>query len=226
MKIGVIVYPGSNCDADTFYALDKIMGYKTRYIWYQDNKVDSLDVIVLPGGFSYGDYLRCGAIAQFASVSKVIKEHARKGKYIIGICNGFQILTELRLLPGALIRNTGLKFICKDVYLKVENKNTAFTNKIQTEIVRIPIAHGEGNYRIDEVGLKTLYDHEQVIFKYSGPKGEINNIYNPNGSMDNIAGICNKEKNILGMMPHPERVCEQKLGGIHGKMFFSSLQFA
>lgn len=223
MKTGIVIYPGSNCDTDAYNAVKNVLGMDARYIWYQDDKIDELDLIVLPGGFSYGDYLRCGAIARFAEVSTVIKGHADKGKFVMGICNGFQILTEMGLLPGALIRNIGLKFICKDVYLKVENNSVPFTKEITKPVIKIPIAHGEGNYRIDSDGLKKLYDNNQIIFKYSSLNGDTCTEHNPNGSIDNIAGICNEAKNVLGMMPHPERVCEQILGGDDGRLVFNSL---
>jgi phosphoribosylformylglycinamidine synthase len=223
MKIGVVVYPGSNCDSDAYHAFKDVMGVSVRYVWYEDSSFGGVDLVVLPGGFSYGDYLRCGAIAEYAPVASAIREHAKKGKYIIGICNGFQILTEMNLLPGALIRNVGLKFICDDVYLKVENKTSVFTKLIDKDIIKVPIAHGEGNFRIEADGLKELYDNNQVIFKYSSKAGDVSEKYNPNGSIDNIAGICNKEKNILGMMPHPERVCESIIGGIDGKKILESV---
>jgi phosphoribosylformylglycinamidine synthase len=223
MKFGVIVYPGSNCDGDAYYALTNIVKAKTRYLWYEETDISDIDVIILPGGFSYGDYLRCGAIARFAPVSNSIIEHVNKGKIVIGICNGFQILTELQLLPGALIRNINLKFICKDVHLKVLNKKTSFTKQITNDVIKIPIAHGEGNYRIEEDGLKELYDNEQIIFQYSSENGDITSQHNENGSLDNIAGICNKNKNVLGLMPHPERACESILGSTDGLLIFKSL---
>lgn len=223
MKFAVIVYPGSNCDADAFKAVHNELKAQVKYVWYEESDLSGYDVVILPGGFSYGDYLRCGAIARFAPISSAIIEHAQKGKYLIGICNGFQVLTEMQLLPGALIRNIGLKFICKDVHLTVINPNTSYTHQITKKVVKIPIAHGEGNFRIDDDGLKRLYDNGQVVFKYSSADGTIDTVNNPNGSLDNIAGICNKEGNVLGMMPHPERVCENVLGGTDGLMLFQSL---
>jgi len=223
MKFAVIVYPGSNCDLDAYHAIKDVLGHPVKYIWHEEQDLSGFDVVFIPGGFSYGDYLRCGAIAKFSPITGAILAHAKKGGYIIGVCNGFQILTEMNLLPGALIRNSGLKFICKSVPLSVVNKNTAFTKKIVKEVIMLPVAHGEGNYRIDEDGLKKLYDNEQIAFKYSSAQGVISEEYNINGSLDNIAGILNKDKNILGMMPHPERACEEAISSNHGSMLFKSL---
>lgn len=223
MKFAVIVYPGSNCDMDAYHAIKDVLKKKVEFIWYEDTDLKGADVIILPGGFSYGDYLRCGAIAQFAPISNLIIEHANKGKYVLGICNGFQILTELGLLPGALIRNIGLKFVCKPVNLKVENSELIFTKNIDKNVITIPVAHGEGNYRIDDDGLKSLYDNNQIVFKYSSESGEVDIENNPNGSIDNIAGICNKQGNVLGMMPHPERVVEEIIGGTDGYEIFESM---
>ena len=215
MKFGVIVFPGSNCDVDCYHALKDVFGQGVEYIWHDTEKLDDYDCILLPGGFSYGDYLRCGAVAGFSRIMDGVREHARQGKLLVGICNGFQILTEMGLLPGALVRNKNLKFICNTSPLKVESNQTPFTNQYKAgEVINIPIAHGEGNYVAEESVLKELQENGQIIFTYTD---------NPNGSMNNIAGICNKEKNVLGMMPHPERACEVLLGNEDGKLFFQSI---
>jgi len=213
MKAGVIVFPGSNCDIDAYKVLEKL-NVEVKYIWH-DEKIDDEDLIVLPGGFSYGDYLRCGAIARFARVLENINEHIEKGKLVLGICNGFQILTELKALPGALLRNKNLNFICSDCNLIVENTDTPFTNLFKKgDIVNFPIAHGEGNYYIDDEGLRELIKNNQIVFRYQN---------NPNGSVEDIAGIVNKKGNVLGMMPHPERAQDKLLGGEDGLMLFKSI---
>lgn len=225
MKFGVVVFPGSNCDHDAFYALSVNAGFDTKYLWHKDTSIpNDIDCIVLPGGFSYGDYLRCGAIAQFSPIMKEVKSFAQKGKYVIGICNGFQILTESGLLPGALLRNESLDFICKDVYLNVVNQNTVFTNELHKgDILRIPVAHGEGNYFADNDTIKSLEDNGQVIFRYCSQNGIISEQYNPNGSVNNIAGVVCKEGNVLGMMPHPERHSDMQLGCNDGVNIFKSI---
>ncbi|HCL57469.1 MAG TPA: phosphoribosylformylglycinamidine synthase I [Spirochaetia bacterium] len=225
MKVGIFVFPGSNCDKDCFHAVDKIMNEKAFYIWHEDTKIPSdTDMVILPGGFSYGDYLRCGAIAKFTHIMDDLKNFSEKGKPVLGICNGFQILTESGLLPGALIRNKNLKFICKDVFLKTENHETLFTKKLKKgEVIQIPIAHGEGNYFIEESGLKELEKNNQIVFKYSDENGKTDETANPNGSVSNIAGIINKKGNVLGMMPHPERAVENLLGGKDGIKLFESI---
>lgn len=215
MKFGVIVFPGSNCDIDCFHAIKDVMGHEVEYIWHDTEGLEGYDCIILPGGFSYGDYLRCGAVARFSKAMEAVKKHADEGKLVIGICNGFQVLTEAGLLPGALVRNKNLKFICDTVPLKVENAATAFTNSYhEGEIINIPIAHGEGNYVVDDSILKEMRKNGQILFTY---------VDNPNGSVNNIAGICNKAGNVLGMMPHPERACELLLGNIDGKRLFESI---
>lgn len=225
MKSAVIVFPGSNCDRDVAVALEKCSGKKPQMVWHGETELPrGADLVVLPGGFSYGDYLRCGAIANFASIMPAIKAHAEKGGYILGICNGFQILVESHLLPGALMRNRGLKFICRDVYIRTENNNTAFTkNCANGQVLRIPIAHHDGNYFIDAETKKSMNDNGQVVFRYATEAGEITDAANPNGALDNIAGIVNAKKNVLGMMPHPERLFEPALGGTDGKFIFESL---
>jgi len=215
LKFGIVVFPGSNCDHDCHEAV-RALGGKPQYLWHKEHDLKNSDVIVLPGGFSYGDYLRCGAIAKFSPVMKEVVEFAKKGGKVIGICNGFQILVESGLLPGTLVRNSALKFICQTVSLELHNNQTVFTRKgdLKKEY-RIPIAHGEGNYFIDSDGLKKLKDKNQIVFKYAGE--------NPNGSLENIAGICSEQGNVLGMMPHPERVVDAVLGGTDGKFIFESL---
>lgn len=224
MKFGVIVFPGSNCDHDAFNSVKVNAGYAVEYLWHKDTSIPhDIECIIVPGGFSYGDYLRCGAVARFSPIMKEVVNFADKGKYVIGICNGFQILTEAGLLPGALIRNTNLHFICKDVNLKVINKNTIFTNSIKKDVIRIPIAHGEGNFVADEDTIKMLEDNNLIAFKYSDEYGNITLESNPNGSINNIAGIINKRGNVLGMMPHPERYCDALVGGDDGLAVFHSI---
>lgn len=225
MKAGVVVFPGSNCDHDCYYALNKILGIETEYIWHKETSLKGYDLLVLPGGFSYGDYLRCGAIAKHSPVVDSIINFAEKGGYVIGICNGFQVLTETGLLPGALIRNKNLKFICQYTSVIVENARTCFTSFYNDgEILKMPIAHMDGNYYIDPTGLNDLVENEQVVFRYCDQSGEINKDGNPNGSVFNIAGVINKAGNVLGMMPHPERCCEAVLGGDHGYYLFASIK--
>ncbi|AEE96817.1 phosphoribosylformylglycinamidine synthase subunit PurQ [Mahella australiensis] len=224
MRFGVIVFPGSNCDSDCYHALMDVMGQDVRYVWHKESDISDVDCIVLPGGFSYGDYLRCGAIARFSPVMQSVQDFAERGKPIIGICNGFQILTEAGLLPGALIRNRGLKFICQPQYIRVEHSRSMFTNMCQDgQVLNVPIAHGEGNYVADQATLEKLEANGQVIFRYCDVQGECTNEANPNGSMHNIAGIVNEAGNVLGMMPHPERVCDPILGGTDGRLIFGSI---
>lgn len=215
-KFGVVVFPGSNCDQDCFQVIDKVIKQPVEYIWHKNIKLDSFDCLVLPGGFSYGDYLRTGAIARFSPIMSAVIDFADRGGLVIGICNGFQILLEAGLLPGAMLRNKNLHFICKYVELKVENTDTPFTARFKKgQIVRIPIAHNEGNYFIDEAGLKELKKNNQIIFRYHKE--------NPNGALDDIAGIVNKKGNVLGMMPHPERSSEAELGSTDGRLVFESI---
>ena len=223
MKASVIVFPGSNCDRDVKVALEKFQ-IPTTMVWHQETALPPTDLVVLPGGFSYGDYLRCGSMASKSKVMHEVIKHAEKGGYLFGICNGFQILTETNLLPGALLRNNKLKFICKDVFIKTMNNKTAFTKKISDQkVLSIPIAHNEGNYFASKDQIKLLQDNQQIVFQYCDQNGIINSESNPNGSYLNIAGITNKNKNILGMMPHPERVVDSLLGGIDGEGIFQSL---
>ncbi|MBU0693705.1 MAG: phosphoribosylformylglycinamidine synthase subunit PurQ [Candidatus Omnitrophica bacterium] len=224
MKFGVVVFPGSNCEEDCFYVIKEILAQPAERIWHKQTALDNFDCIVLPGGFSYGDYLRTGAIARFSPIMKPLVDFAHKGGIVIGICNGFQILLESGLLPGAMLRNKELHFICKYVHIKTENINTLFTNLCSSsQVLKIPIAHNEGNYYIDEQGLKSLEKNRQIVFRYCSPKGEINKEFNPNGAIANIAGIVNKEGNILGMMPHPERSSEIELGSEDGRLIFKSI---
>ena len=223
MKASVIVFPGSNCDRDVKVALEKFQ-IPTTMVWHQDTTLPATDLVVLPGGFSYGDYLRCGSMASKSKVMHEVIKHAEKGGYLFGICNGFQILTETNLLPGALLRNNKLKFICKDVFVKTVNNRIPFTKKIPDQkVLSIPIAHNEGNYFANENQIKELQDNQQIVFQYCDKQGNIDLTNNPNGSLLNIAGITNKHKNILGMMPHPERVIDTLLGGIDGEGIFQSL---
>lgn len=222
-KFGVIIFPGANCDHDAYYATKKILGYDAEFIWHKEKDLKNSDVIILPGGFSYGDYLRTGAIARFSPVMEEVKKFAENGGVVIGICNGFQILLEVGLLPGAMQKNESLKFVCKDVYLKVENKDTIFTKSINQDVIKIPIAHGEGNYYADEETLKSLEENNLIVFKYSSHHGKVYKEYNPNGSLKNIAGIINKNGNVLGMMPHPERACNPLLKRTDGALIFRSI---
>ena len=224
MKFGVVVFPGSNCDADCHYAITSVTNKDTRYIWHEDTDISDIDCIVLPGGFSYGDYLRCGAVARFSPVIKSVIEHAGIGKYVVGICNGFQVLTESGLLPGALCRNDSLKFICKPQWLRIERTDLAFTrNYARGQVVNFPIAHGEGSFQADRELLEQLEENGQVVFRYCTEQGDVTADANPNGSLHNIAGICNEQGNVLGLMPHPERRCDRLLGGTDGKKFFKGL---
>ncbi len=223
-KFGVVVFPGSNCDHDAYYALKKIHHSDVTFLWHKEDNLKNSNIIILPGGFSYGDYLRCGAIARFSPIMNSVIEFANKGGLVIGICNGFQVLLEAGLLPGVLLKNKSLQFICKDVYLSVENSNTIFTNDIEPgKILKVPIAHGEGNYFADDNTLKSLEDNNQIVFKYSSAKGEISEEFNPNGSVLNIAGIINKGGNVLGMMPHPERSADPVLGNTDGSFILNSI---
>tara|TARA_Y100001935_G_scaffold95136_1_gene79081 strand:- start:409 stop:1104 length:696 start_codon:yes stop_codon:yes gene_type:complete len=223
LKIGIVVFPGTWSESDTFYATKDILGINTEYIWHKDQKLNNTDLIILPGGFSYGDYLRTGAIASFSPIVNKVKEFANSGGPVIGICNGFQILCETKLLPGILLRNKDLSFVCEWSSLKVNN-NSIFTNKFKNdEIIKIPISHGEGNFQADERTIKELEEENRVIFRYCSDEGETNIISNPNGSINNIAGIINKQGNVLGMMPHPEKACEKLIGGIDGLGIFESV---
>jgi phosphoribosylformylglycinamidine synthase len=224
MKSAVIVFPGSNCDRDVAVALTHATGKPPLMIWHRETELPRLDLIVVPGGFSYGDYLRAGAMAAHSPIMRAVKERAEAGIAVLGICNGFQILTEAGLLPGVLMRNAELKFICRDVYLRVENQSTIFTqNYAPGQILKIPIAHNEGNYFADEATLRELKEKDRIVFRYCGSQGDVDDRSNPNGSQDNIAGILNGKGNVLGMMPHPERLAEPLLGGTDGRRMFDGL---
>ena len=224
MKFGVIVFPGSNCDRDILTVTEGLLSVPTRMVWHHETDIHDLDAIIVPGGFSYGDYLRCGAIAQFSPIMNSIIEHAQQGKYVLGICNGFQILTEVGLLPGALIRNRKLHFICDRVPVRVERKDLLWTQDYQErQVITLPVAHGEGCYYADDDTLKALEDNQQVLFRYCSPAGEITPEHNLNGSMNNIAGIINQQGNVLGMMPHPERASDKAIGSTDGLALFRGL---
>ena len=224
MNIGVIVFPGSNCDHDCVHVLRDVLGQSVREVWHKETSLDGLDAVILPGGFSYGDYLRTGAIARFSPVMGAVKQFADHGGMVLGICNGFQILLEAGLLPGAMIRNKTLTFICKDVHVRVENAGTPFTGRCESgQVLKLPIAHADGNYYTDPVTLAALQANAQIVFRYSTPEGTITPEANPNGSLDNIAGIRNAEGNVLGMMPHPERCAEEVLGNDDGRLIFLSM---
>lgn len=222
-KFGVVVFPGSNCDYDAYYAMKKILGYDAEFLWHKDNNLKNSDIIILPGGFSYGDYLRTGAIARFSPIMDSVFTFAENGGTVIGICNGFQILLEIGLLPGIMMQNISLKFVCKDIHLKIENNNTIFTKNISKSVIKVPVKHGEGNYYADDETISELEKNDQVLFRYSSLNGEVAEIYNPNGSKNNIAGIINKRKNVMGMMPHPENACDPILRKTDGALIFNSV---
>jgi len=223
MKAAIIRFPGSNCDQDCHLVLRE-MGVDVDYVWHKETSVAGYDLIVLPGGFSYGDYLRCGAIARFSPVMRSVVEEAGKGKFVLGICNGFQILCEANLLPGALVRNRSLHFICEHVRVRMENCATAWTHTIPTgTVLRLPIAHGEGNYVADPETLRQLNLNRQIVLRYCNRNGALSDAANPNGSSEAIAGICNRERNVFGLMPHPERACDPRLGSVDGREIFESI---
>ncbi len=223
-NFGVVVFPGSNCDHDCYHVLKKVLGQGCEFVWHEETDVERFDCIVIPGGFSYGDYLRSGSIAQLSPIMSAVKQFAAEGKPVIGICNGFQVLVECGLLPGSLMKNASLKFVCKWVHVRIENNETSFTNLMnQGDVLKIPIAHGEGNYFWTHDKLATLDKNEQVVFRYCDSDGNINEESNPNGSADNIAALCNKQGNVVGMMPHPERCSEELMGGADGRLIFESV---
>jgi phosphoribosylformylglycinamidine synthase len=224
MKFAVIQFPGSNCDQDCVAAVNGIAGAHAEYVWHKNTSLKGYDAIVLPGGFSYGDYLRCGAIARFSPIMASVVEEARSGKLVIGTCNGFQVLCEIGLLPGALVRNRGLHFVCDLVTMRVEVADSAFTHGCpQGSLLRMPIAHGEGCYVADDATLRELNERRQIILRYAAADGRIELSANPNGSVENIAGICNREGNVFGLMPHPDRACEARLGSTDGLKVFQSM---
>jgi phosphoribosylformylglycinamidine synthase subunit PurQ / glutaminase len=224
MKFGVVTFPGSNCDQDMIDVLKDILGQQVVTLWHKDHDLQGCDFVILPGGFSYGDYLRSGAIARFSPIMQEVIAHANKGGYVMGICNGFQILCEAGLTPGALLHNDTQKFICKNVFLKPQTTSTLVTRHVdQTRSYKIPIAHGEGRYFTDADTLKSLNDNEQILFRYCDEDGNITPEANPNGSLENIAGVTNKTKNVFGMMPHPERAADSVLSNEDGKLIFESI---
>ena len=224
MKCGVVVFPGSNCDHDVYHALGDVLGCETSFLWHQSTRLEGADLVVVPGGFSYGDYLRAGALAAQSPILGAVRELAEAGGLVLGICNGFQILQECGLLPGAMRKNRTLKFECRDVYLRVERSDLPFTCRYRSgEVLRIPIAHAEGNYEDTPAGLERAEAQRQVVFRYCSPSGELEEAWNVNGSAAAIAGVVNRDGNVLGMMPHPERVVEELLGGTDGLGLFRGL---
>jgi phosphoribosylformylglycinamidine synthase subunit PurQ / glutaminase len=224
MKFGVIIFPGSNCDHDAYWTIEHVLEQPVTFLWHESHDLQNSDAIIVPGGFAYGDYLRTGAIAKFSPVMESVRKFAQAGGIVLGICNGFQILCESGLLPGALMRNAGLKYVCKPVGVRVESSDTPFTNACkQGEILSIPIGHMDGNYFCDDATLAELDRDRRVVFRYCEPSGEVSPASNPNGSRNNIAGICSPGRNVLGMMPHPERASEPALGSVDGRKIFESL---
>ena len=224
MKFGVVIFPGSNCDYDTYFVLKDVLDQETTFLWHKEHTLNGVDCVVLPGGFSYGDYLRSGAIAKFSPLMQEVKEFADKGGLVLGICNGFQVLLELELLPGAMLRNKNLKFLCQHVHLRTENTHTPFTNRAEKgDVLKIPIAHFDGNYFAEPETLNTIKQNDQIIFRYCEPDGQLTERANVNGSMDCIAGLMNQGGNVLGMMPHPERASETILGSEDGRIIFKSI---
>ncbi len=223
MKFGVVTFPGSNCDEDMIHVLESVMGQQVERLWHKEHDLRGVDMVVLPGGFSYGDYLRSGAIARFSPIMQEVASHAQRGGLVLGVCNGFQVLCEAGLVPGALLHNAGQKFISKNVWIRRATAHTALTSAVPDMALRIPIAHGEGRYHADADTLKMLKDNDQVLFRYCDEQGRITDEANPNGSKESIAGVCNKGRNVFGMMPHPERACDERLGNTHGRALFESL---
>jgi len=224
MKFGVVVFPGSNCDHDAYHAAKEVLGQQAEYLWHKDTSLEGADVVILPGGFAHGDYLRTGAIARFSPIMPAIRDFARGGGPVLGICNGFQVLLEAGLLPGAMLRNRDLKFHCEHVHVCVEQTDTPFTHAAKKgQRLRIPIAHGEGNYYAEPSVIAELEASRRVIFRYCDERGEVTAAANPNGSVANIAGICNEARNVVGLMPHPERACEASLGSADGLVLFESV---
>lgn len=224
MKFGVVVFPGSNCDEDLVYTMGDILGKEVVKLWHKDTDIQGCDFIMVPGGFSYGDYLRSGAIARFSPIMNEVIAHANRGGYVMGICNGFQILTEAQLLPGALLHNTSRKFICKNVFLKADNNSNMLTAGLSLETTfKVPIAHGEGNFFASADEIKKIEDNGQVLFRYCDENGNVTAESNPNGALNNIAGVCNAGKNVFGMMPHPERASDFELTNTDGRLIFESL---
>jgi phosphoribosylformylglycinamidine synthase len=224
MKFGIVVFPGSNCDEDAFHAARDVFGQEAEYLWHKDADLKGVDAVILPGGFAHGDYLRTGAMARFSPIMAPVRAFAERGGPVLGICNGFQILLEAGLLPGAMLRNKGLKYRCEHIYLRVEQTDTPFTGAATIgQVLRIPIGHGEGNYFAPPDMLKQLEADGQVILRYTDPHGRVDEAWNPNGSVNAIAALCNGARNVVGMMPHPERACEALLGGVDGCVIFDSI---
>jgi phosphoribosylformylglycinamidine synthase subunit PurQ / glutaminase len=224
MKVGVVIFPGSNCDEDAYDAVTRVFGREADYLWHKDTDLKGSDALILPGGFAHGDYLRTGAMARFSPIMSEVRAFAARGGPVLGICNGLQILLEAGLLPGAMIRNRGLKYRCEHVYVRVEQTDTPFTGAAAAgQVLRIPIGHGEGNYFAPPEMLKALEDHGQIVLRYTDPNGVVDDGWNPNGSVHAIAGICSRERNVMGLMPHPERACEALVGGVDGRVIFESM---
>jgi len=224
MKFGVVIFPGSNCDQDMIYVLRNIMGQEVVELWHKDHSLQGCDMVVLPGGFSFGDYLRSGAIARFSPIMTEVIAHANRGGYVFGVCNGFQILCEAGLVPGALLHNDTQKFICRNVNIRCETSNSLVTSAIEPgQVLTIPIAHGEGRFYASTQVLDEMQANDQVLFRYCGPNGELDSTFNPNGATNNIAGVCNKGRNVFGMMPHPERASDAELGNTDGRALFESM---
>ena len=226
MNFAVLQFPASNCDQDAVHAM-RLLGHSARLVWHKDNSLGSVDAVIVPGGFSYGDYLRCGAIARFSPVMQAVRQFADNGGLVIGICNGFQVLCEAHLLPGALIRNRSLQFRCEHVYLKTVARDTPFTSQIpEGKLLHVPIAHGEGCYFADADTLAQMKANRQILWQYCNAQGELTDAANPNGALEQIAGICNERRNVAGLMPHPERACEPMLGSVDGRLIFESMVLA
>lgn len=222
--VGIIVFPGSNCDHDAHHAITEVLNLPAKLIWHKEKDLHGVDMVMIPGGFSYGDYLRSGAIARFSPIMEEVVSFAQKGNLVLGVCNGFQILLEAGLLPGAMMHNQALRFVCKQTIIRTESTNSPFSNQLDNgQLLTLPVAHGEGNYYIDEDGLKKLRDNDQIIFRYADASGNLTEPANFNGSTDHIAGICNKDRNVLGMMPHPERAVEKLMGSADGLHIFQSM---
>ena len=223
MKFGIVVFPGSNCDRDCYHVVERVLDQEAEWVWHRDADLSGLDGVILPGGFSYGDYLRTGAIAKMSPVMEAVADFAATGRPVVGICNGFQVLLECGMLPGAMLRNESLKFVCKDTYLRCRTDRSAVTGELSVgDVVEIPVAHAEGNYFVEQEGLERLFEDDQVVFQYCDADGEVDPATNPNGSLRNIAGICNEKGNVVGMMPHPERAAEALLGNDDGRALLES----